>query len=145
MQYLINLIDAIAWPVCIIIIALLFRKQLGSALGQLEHLKYKDFEAKFRRQLDEIESKAREAGLLRPINSKAAISGLPEKMGDQIHRISEISPRAAVSEMWVLLESLISNSAEQHQVSTIHRAPTLAKLRALVEAKVTARPRSAKG
>ena len=109
MQYLINLIDAIAWPVCIIIIALLFRKQLRSALGQLEHLKYKDFEAKFRRQLDEIESKAREAGLLRPINSKAAISGLPEKMGDQIHRISEISPRAAVSETWVLLENLISN------------------------------------
>jgi len=109
MQYLINLIDAIAWPVCIIIIALLFRKQLRSALGQLEHLKYKDFEAKFRRQLDEIESKAREAGLLRPINSKAAIPGLPEETGDQIHRISEISPRAAVSETWVLLENLISN------------------------------------
>ena len=136
MQYFVDLVGSVAWPLCVFVLALLFRKQLAGVLGQLEHLKYKGLEARFRKQMDRIELKVRDAGLSGPAESETLIPGLPEEAASQIYRISDVSPRAAVSETWVMLEALISELTEQHDLSKQINAPSHTKLRALVDSGV---------
>ncbi len=52
MEYLIALIDSLAWPAALVWIGYLFREEVHSLFGRVSKLKYKDIEAKFERKLD---------------------------------------------------------------------------------------------
>lgn len=100
MDYFVEIIKAIAWPASIIWLGYIFRKEVRLLLGRLSSVKYGEVEASFSKELAEAEVNAKKLAIPKP---DASQSNLSQK--EQLFRISEISPRAAVVEAWTLIET----------------------------------------
>jgi hypothetical protein len=100
MNTFVELIKAIAWPVTVIWLGYLFRADLRLLLSRVSTLKYKDVEANFGKKLSEAERKAENIIDSTPLNNESDIT-----LKEQLLRIAEISPRAAVVEAWTLIET----------------------------------------
>lgn len=95
MEYFIKFIDSVIWPVTVLIILLIMKKPIASLLPFIESLKYKDFEIKFRKELEDAKAEAYEAGM-----DLQTSSGEKE----EINRLVDLAPSAAIIESWRDLE-----------------------------------------
>ncbi len=116
MDYLVQIIDSLAWPIIILIIILIFKSEFSKVVSQLSNLKYRDFEAKFGNQLQEAENKLKEIKKPESFDipeeeSKADIT--EDNDYERLLRLAEISPRAAISEAWIQIESAAKTAASQ--------------------------------
>lgn len=100
MEYFVEIIKALAWPVASIWLGYIFRSEFGQLLNRMSSFKYKDVEASFERELAEAEDNAKRITI-----SAAPSSSQDLSQKEQLFRISEISPRAAVVEAWTLIET----------------------------------------
>jgi hypothetical protein len=102
MELLVTLIVGIAWPVASVWIAYLFRGELKALVARISQLKYKEVEAKFEKGLAEAETEVKKVERETP-----PAFPQPERLSqlDQLRRIAEVSPRAAIMEAWVLIET----------------------------------------
>lgn len=107
MTELVALISALAWPVATVWIAYLFREEVSGLASRMSRLKYKDMEASFERELKEAESKAESITQQTP-STRPSVE-LISKL-EQLQRIADISPRAAILEAWLLIESAAGQS-----------------------------------
>ena len=96
MENLIKILGVISWPVTVIIIIFLFRKQLKCLLPFVENVKYKDFEVKFRKELEQIREEAQDAGI--------EIQKQLDKT-TEIYKLAEHSPDSAILQAWKNLEN----------------------------------------
>jgi hypothetical protein len=108
LTFIAEIIKAVAWPLAVVLIILLLRKPIASLIPLLQRLKYKDLELEFGRRVEEIKA---EAASELPLPSVAAP---PPGVSEDIARLSEISPRAAVLEAWRRVEDLIVKLAREH-------------------------------
>lgn len=99
MNYLVEIIKAIAWPLTIIWIGYYFKAETRSILARLSSLKYGDVEASFEKELAKAELSAKIVNIPPPPSSKENIN-----QKEQLLRIAEVSPRAAIVEAWALIE-----------------------------------------
>lgn len=108
MELLVTLLVGIAWPVALIWIAYLFKGELRALLGRVSQLKYKDIEANFENGLADAEAKAIAIERTNPPRAlpRPEISSKLE----QLRRIADVSPRAAIMEAWVLIEDAAGKS-----------------------------------
>ena len=104
MTEIVALISAIA---SIVWVAYLFRTEIRSLATRVSHLKYKDIEATFEKELSDTEAKIKELAKKHTITEPN--SELQSKI-EQLHRIANISPRAAILESWLLIESAAGQS-----------------------------------
>lgn len=118
MTQIIELIKAIPWwPITVLVLVVYFRSEIGRAFGRLQHLKYRDFDATFKEELREAEREAKlaipqvEAGA----QSRAGLKLKPTRY-DELMRIAEISPRAAIVEAWREVEVAAREAAERHGI-----------------------------
>src|SRR5699024_9527094 len=88
--------------------------ELRSLLHRISHIKYKDAEANFARDLAQAETKASSFPY-----SPENISTQPEISSklDSLRRIADVSPRAAILEAWVLVEDSAAKSGHIQGVS----------------------------
>ncbi len=135
MEYVVAIINSLAWPVCVIVVFLLLRKQINALLGNLEYMKYKDLEAIFRTKYQEIEAKAKDAGIIIPNDGILADNAFPVESANQINRISDYSPRAAIIETWVMLESILLKIADNIDMPLGNRKCTNSLIQALAKEK----------
>lgn len=117
MDNLIKLLDVLAWPSVVLIVAFLLRKPIKALLPFVENIKYKDFEVKFRKELDQVKEEAKEAGI-----------EIQTEIGDktEIYKLIEVSPTAAILESWKELEISARKKVEE-------LAPRDAKFRNLLQ------------
>jgi hypothetical protein len=107
MDVFVKLLVGISWPAALVWIAYLFKGELRSLLHRMSQLKYKDIEAKFDSDLADAEAKAVQMEMtLPPATPHPEISSKLE----QLRRIADVSPRAAIMEAWVLIESAAGKS-----------------------------------
>ena len=100
MEHFVEIIKAIAWPVSVIWLGYIFRSEVRQLLNRMSSFKYKDVEASFERELAEAENNAKHI-----TTTVAPSSGQDLSQKEQLFRISEVSPRAAVVEAWTLIET----------------------------------------
>lgn len=107
MSDLVALISAIAWPAAAVWISYLFRDEIRGLASRVSRLKYKDVEATFESELKTAEEQAgaitQDARV--PLPSPELVSKL-----EQLERIADVSPRAAIMEAWLLIESAAGQS-----------------------------------
>jgi hypothetical protein len=122
MELLVNLLIGIAWPVAAVWIAYLFKGELRSLLHRMSQFKYKDLEAKFESGLAEAEAKVTAI-------EKSSPSFLPRpeisSKLEQLRRIADVSPRAAIMEAWVLVEDAAGKSGFVQGATIPHVNPHL--------------------
>ncbi len=100
MEHFVEIIKAIAWPVSIIWLGYIFHSEVRLLLERMSSIKYKDVEASFEKKLSEAESKSKSIAVP---DKEETDEELSQK--EQLLRISEVSPRAAVVEAWTLIET----------------------------------------
>lgn len=109
MENFVKLIEALAWPVAVLIFAFSFRTELRKVLNRISKLKYKELEATFDKELSQVENRTK---LYVHAEDKILVETPAEKsVYVQLLRIAEVSPRAAITEAWRKLESAVDQLA----------------------------------
>ncbi len=118
MEVIVQLVSALAWPITVIAIVLLFRREFGAAASRLRTLAYKDFRAEFERDLLKLEGEVRQLPE-KPFQSFAANIDKRSSQTDEavLLRLAEISPRAAIMEAWRNIEVTTKQVADVHGIS----------------------------
>lgn len=112
LSFIANVISSLAWPSVLILCVVLLRKPIAGLIPLMRSLKFKDFEIDFSRRLEELEAEADEAELqsIPPPTTEAPEE--PKRETDYwetIEGLSEVSPRAAISEAWRRVEWAIDD------------------------------------
>ncbi|WP_038882348.1 hypothetical protein [Vibrio jasicida] len=102
MEHIVEIIKALAWPVAMVWLGYLFRKEVKSLMGRLTALKHGETEISFTRGLEKAEQKALEISQSQDPVHESTAEELSQK--EQLYRLAEISPRAAIVEAWTLIE-----------------------------------------
>lgn len=99
LTFISNLVSALAWPISVLVIVLVFKLPLIELLRNLKRFKFKDAELDFE-------------------EAAAELKGIEAKEGKQIPlaenklKLAELSPRGAILESWLELEEEIVITAE---------------------------------
>ncbi len=121
MQDFVALVSALAWPLTVLILVYLFRREFRQAASRLSSLKYKDFQADFARELASVED---EIKLLPPTpttngsDASATQTAAELSSDERLLRLAEISPRAAITEAWRDIELSTIAAAKAYGIST---------------------------
>lgn len=112
LTFVARFVEAVAWPVAVLVMMSVLRKPLGSLIPFLQRLKYKDLELEFGRQIEEVRQEVQAelpvAAPDRAIQASAAAESLSE-------RLAELSPRSAVLEAWRQIEDALLRAAQRRQ------------------------------
>lgn len=100
MIYFVEIVKAIVWPMTIIWLGLIFRKELRLLVDRISSVKYGKVEANFSKELEKAEVSAEK--LTSIIKTEEIESNISQK--EQLFRISEVAPQAAIVEAWTLIE-----------------------------------------
>jgi hypothetical protein len=121
LSFFAEIFKTITWPGTILTIIILLRKEFGELMTELRHLKYKDFEVDFDRHIERIKHDAHAAGL-------SSFGELNKEQYDQTKilpnerflRLAELSPSAAVTEVWIDIELAINELGCRHKINKIY-------------------------
>lgn len=103
MEHIVEIIKALAWPVAVVWLGYLFRNEVTVLMRRITALKYGDSEVSFvSHDLAKIEQKVSESSQTEEVIHESTPEELSQK--DQLYRLAEISPRAAIVEAWTLIE-----------------------------------------
>jgi hypothetical protein len=143
LSFIASLVQSLAWPAAVALIAFMFRRSLTNLIPGLKRLKFKDVELEFGRQLEVIKQE------LGPTLERVPVPqidqprlALPEPKGTaQYYRsLAEISPRAAILEAWLGFE-LAANAAYELAAPSPRRVVSMPRLfDVLGEAELLTRP-----
>lgn len=103
LTFISNLVSALAWPIAVVVIVIIFKAPLGGLLRNLKRLKFKDAELDFEEAASELK-------------------GIEAQEGKQISlpesklKLAELSPRGAILESWLELEEALASAAETHGI-----------------------------
>lgn len=99
--FIVEIIKAVIWPVTVILILILLWKPINSFFPTMAKLRYKDLEIHFTRQVFQLAKEAKHS-------LDATLSNIDEELRTEHKKlldIAEVSPRAALLESWMILES----------------------------------------
>ena len=115
-ENILKLIEILVWPITIIAVGLLFRKEVRVIISRISKLKYKDFELSIEKELSKIETIDNEKPSENPINS--VVRENYYETYNRLLEIAKVSSRAAISEAWRELEHSTIRLLEKHGYDT---------------------------
>lgn len=119
--------QALAWPVSLAVVLLLYRKSLLQLVSRLIGVKMGDFEATFSSETRQVEEIVAEA--------KRSLPPAPAIDNSELLELAKTSPNGAILEAWLRIERrLIELAASVGQEAT--RMPTLRLISLLAEKQV---------
>ncbi len=104
MEHLIQLLDIFAWPATLLVCIWLAREPLKSLLPHVENVRYKEFEVKFKKQLEQVKEDVEEK---EPIADKVITDN------SELNNLIEVSPSVAIIESWKKIEFAAINKVKQ--------------------------------
>jgi len=113
-DHAITLAQAVAWPLALLVVALLFRAQIVALAHRLDELRWGDKSARFTRRLDRIE---RAGGPVAEADSALALSGDHARF----LQLLELSPAAAVLDSWARVEQARTRLARRGRADALNR------------------------
>ena len=124
LEFIASIIDSLAWPASLFGVIFLFRARVAELIPFIGKLKYKEFELEFRESMRELgaEAKALEGeGAEEPPEDPS--------VADQLYALAELSPRAAILEAWLNVESHAAMALRSRGIATDEELRKLAPMR----------------
>lgn len=128
LTFVVEMIRILIWPLIVIIIVLLLRKQIINLITDLKHLKYKDFELEFNRGLQKVNKDIDKVGLPEKESSRYLDDKLMELKG-----ITRKSPVEAIVETWILIENQLREIASIKLEKSLNKYSIRKQLESLVK------------
>ncbi|MHC4620554.1 MAG: hypothetical protein ACYTEQ_22635 [Planctomycetota bacterium] len=104
MEYVIRILDILAWPASVMVLLWVGRKPIEKLLSFIESVKYKDVEVKFGKQLAQVEEDVGDT-ILDESNEVENKS--------ELYALIEVSPSSAIIEAWKGLEIAARNKVKE--------------------------------
>ena len=108
--FIVGIVDAIAWPAIILVLALLFRRELGPLIANLRKFSWGDKIVEFDKRLAAAESEAKELSDEVPV----ALPPPNDTGENQFEATLEISPELAIVQSWMPVECRLLALATKH-------------------------------
>ena len=109
LTFLAQVIQALAWPLTVIVIFLMLRRPLAELFPTLQRLRFWDIEMDFDRQVQALAIRVRDE--LPPLSAvEETASGFREHLVE----LANLSPRAVVLEAWLQLEKAAIEATRRH-------------------------------
>lgn len=106
LEFIAALVGALAWPVVVLLIALIFRKKLAELLSErMTRLKAGPLEVEWQRQVSETQADLEEAGASAPVSI--------DLMDPALRELAGRAPSAAVVEAFAQIERTLRTLATQ--------------------------------
>ena len=127
MERFLTLLGPMVWPLATLLIAMIFRRDVGQALGRVGRVKYRDLELTFRDDLRQAEELAK--AIPPPPKGALALEVAPDEAGPLVGRMiapldrrnppGELDehPREAVGAAWGLVARALAHSPKFNRVS----------------------------
>ncbi len=112
-SFIASIINTLAWPIVFVVFILILKKPLSQLLLGLSKFKYNNIEMDFGKELSKLENTLKEnvkdqaQDVLRPMNDKA----------DEVITVAEISPSAAITITWTMVEQEIISVIDRMAIS----------------------------
>ena len=106
LDYAVPLADALAWPLVVLTLALIFRKPLVNMISNIESIKFPWGEAKIGQQIEDVSTIANSITLLVE----------PPHVDERIPDVADFYPSGVIIESWLLVEKEMTELAESHQL-----------------------------
>jgi len=115
----VQLAGALAWPLAVLVIALLFRVQVVTLVARLDELRWGNTSARFSRKLDRLERRA----LASPAPPVADTVPELALSGDHARflQLLELSPGAAVIDAWARVEEGVESLRRRGKSAALPR------------------------
>ena len=128
LDYAVPLADALAWPLVVLTLALIFRKPLVNMIYNIESIKFPWGEAKIGQQIEDVSTIANSITLLVE----------PPHVDERIPDVADFYPSGVIIESWLLVEKEMTELAESHQLRLTPQQRRLSNqiTQALVEADI---------
>lgn len=122
-QFIASVIGSLAWPFTLIVGLYFLKDHLGSIFPFIERVKYKDLEVEFRKSLQELANQSQLAFPPPEIDEQVTT---PK---NRLYTLAEISPRAAILEAWLQVESAAAEAIQTREPSLGKKLSAVAPLR----------------
>tara|TARA_R110001599_G_scaffold305926_4_gene512350 strand:- start:903 stop:1460 length:558 start_codon:yes stop_codon:yes gene_type:complete len=109
LTFISNSITALSWPIATIVIVTLLRSEVSSLLGRIKKIKHKNSEIDLASEINDI-AKSADQVLNKPSSEKT-----PEQ--ERIGRLAEDSPRGAILDSWLSIETAMGEYALRHGIA----------------------------
>lgn len=113
LDFVSSVVASLAWPIAIVLIALILKKPIVNLLRTLRFLRYGDVEFEFDQELKKIEGKIEENQPLPPVQTIEE-----SKAKDLFEELVAASPKAAVLATWQEVEYTMNELANQLNIDT---------------------------
>ncbi|MCH8942130.1 MAG: hypothetical protein IIA48_06805 [Bacteroidetes bacterium] len=124
LTFISSLFSSLVWPIAILIVAFLFKKNFSSIIEgvKLKRIKRGDLELNFDQELSELKIKSKEFKLSEPVKENLIKlnknNNLQLTADDQIELISQINPTSAIALSWSNIEKEILNTINRLAISS---------------------------
>lgn len=124
LKFISDIVGHLAWPVTVLLLAILFRVSLAKLLLRLTRLKGKGWELEFGKELEELKEAAAEAELSPPRETKSLSPGAPrivrgsspgesEKKLEEARTLATVAPSAGIALAWEAIEIELLNAVKR--------------------------------
>lgn len=124
LQFVASVVGSLAWPATVIGGFFILKNPLSMLFPFVERFRYKDFELEFRKSLQDLAEKSRDEPPFPVAEPLPAASSR-----DKLYSLAEISPRSAILEAWLLVETAAAETIQKRSLSPAEKASGLAPLR----------------
>lgn len=114
LTFISKIFASLVWPATIVIILWTYRKPVSRRLQALSKLAYKDLTMDFRREMSELETAALNVKSTIPDNMNDDVTPtqtgrnvIPKSRDEDVNQVAEVSPSAAISLSWSIVEKSI--------------------------------------
>lgn len=111
LEFISHIISSLAWPLTILLILLVLRKQLGELLLNLQRLKVKDVEMNFGSEASKVIARAQAVLPLPRVEAHGTVTSTVESRRE---RLAQITPRANILEAWLEIEAAALKAITRH-------------------------------
>jgi hypothetical protein len=112
LSFVAELVKAISWPVCILVIALLFRRGIAAIFPRLTRLQHRDTIVDFAKQIEGLKSEV--AALPIPTSLPKDQRRLIEFRETELRELSSFDPQATVLGAYAILELAAAEALVRH-------------------------------
>jgi hypothetical protein len=109
LTFIAKFVESAAWPLVVLVIFLVLRKEIVRSIPRLQRLKFKDAELEFQQKAQEIES-----ALPKTFEGAATATEVEEKL----KFLAQMSPRLAIIEAWSQIEFALGQYASAQRLVT---------------------------
>ncbi len=114
--FIAQMTQALAWPVAVLAIFLIYRRQIAHLLTLVEHLRFEGIEVEFGRGLAELKRTVE-----RELPKAEAPAAAEPRLRERLLQLAALSPRAVVLEAWLVLEEAALDVLKRRNINLSSR------------------------